>query len=345
MDTYSTKYLAGVVNSLKRTPAFALNTFFRNVSQSTAEDVYFDVELDGRKRRLAPVQHPLAEGKVVESLGFETRSFRPAYVKDKRVHDPNRPFKREIGEEIGTGQNLTPMQRRELAIRRDLRDQVDLLTRRMEVWAVEVLRTGQLTINMQLPGGAVETVVLNFQRDASLTIDLTPGNLWTDTSTSPMTNIEDWSLLALQKSGSTIRNILMDPDAWRAFRDKVELEKRLDLRRVTSGEINLGLVPEHVQYKGTDGNYDYWVYADWYIADGQTTEQVMLPSGTVIGVGQIDGVRHFGAIKDEAAGFQAMEYFVKSWAIEDPSVRYLLMQSAPIVVPYRPNACFAASVL
>jgi hypothetical protein len=39
-----------------------------------------------------------------------------------------------------------------------------------------------------------------------------------------------------------------------------------------------------------------------------------------------------------------MEYFVKSWEVEDPSRRILLMQSAPLIVPYRPDATFAATV-
>ena len=61
-------------------------------------------------------------------------------------------------------------------------------------------------------------------------------------------------------------------------------------------------------------------------------------------VGQIEGVRHYGAIKDEKAGFQALDYFQKSWTVEDPAARILLLQSAPLVVPYRVNACLAAKV-
>lgn len=64
-----------------------------------------------------------------------------------------------------------------------------------------------------------------------------------------------------------------------------------------------------------------------------------------MGGAQIQGVRAFGAIRDETAGFQAMPYYPKSWVDEDPSVRYLLMQSAPLVVPTRVNASFAATVL
>lgn len=345
MDIYSTNYLNGVVDSLKRTPAFILNTAFRNVVQFDTETVYFDVELDGTKRRLAPVVHPLSPGKLVESRGYETRSIEPAYIKDKRVHDPTKPFKRAIGETIGTGQQLTPMQRRELAIRRDLIDQEDIRTRRMEVWAVEIVRTGQCTITMKMPDGADRTVVLNFGRDPGQTITLAAGNKWSDAGVSPLEDLEDMALRTLQLSGSSVKNIVMDPDAWRVFRGKTDLEKRLDLQRVKSGVIDLGLLPDHVQYKGSDGTFDYWVYADWYLADGQTTEQVMLPSGTVIGLGDMLGTRHFGAIKDEEADFVSREVFVKSWTEKDPSVRLLLSQSAPVLAPYRPNASFAASVL
>jgi hypothetical protein len=63
MDIYSTGYLARVVQSLKRTPAFFLNTFFPMVETSDEEKIYFDVELEGEKRRLAPFVHPLVEGK------------------------------------------------------------------------------------------------------------------------------------------------------------------------------------------------------------------------------------------------------------------------------------------
>ena len=345
MDIYSIGYLNGVVQSLKRTPAFLLNTFFGQVVMAEEDTVYFDVETDGTKRRLAPVVHPLVPGKLVESRGYETKSIKPAYIKDLRVHDAMRPFKRAIGDQIGTGQSMTNAQRRELAIRADLRDQVDMLTRRMEVWSAQVLRTGTLSMNMLMPDGVEKAITLNFGRHADLTINLGSGTYWGEAGVKPINDLEDWSLDVLQKSGSTIRNIVMEPSAWQVFRETALLEKKLDLARVKSGVIDLGLVPDHVQYKGSDGTFDYWVYADWYLGDGASTETAMLPKGTVLGIGDIMGIRHFGAIKDEEAGFQAREYFSKSWLIPDPSVRNLLLQSAPVLAPYRPNAGFCANVL
>lgn len=345
MDIYSLGYLNGVVDSLKRTPAFLLNTFFSQIVLAEEDTVFFDVETDGTKRRLAPIVHPLVPGKLVESRGYETKSLKPAYIKDLRVHDATRPFKRAVGDTIGTGSLMTNAQRAELAIRRDMVDQVEMLTRRMEVWASQILRTGTLTMNMLMPDGAEKTIVLNFGRSADLTITLGAGAYWGTAGVDPIADLESWSMDVLQKSGSSIRNIVMDPEAWTVFRNGALLNKKLDLLRVKSGEIDLGTIPDHVQYKGNDGTFDYWVYADWYIADGASTETPMLPKGTVLGVGDIMGIRHFGAIKDSKAGFQAREYFVKSWEVEDPSVRNLLMQSAPVLAPYRPNASFAATVL
>lgn len=345
MDIYSLGYLNGVVQSLQRTPAFLLNTFFSQIVTAEQDTIFFDVETDGTKRRLAPIVHPLVPGKLVESRGYETKSLKPAYIKDLRVHDATRPFRRSIGETIGTGSGMTNAQRAELAIRRDLADQVDMLTRRMEVWAAQILRTGTLSMSMLMPDGAAKPIVLNFGRHADLTINLGVGTYWGSAGVDPSADLENWAMDVLQKSGSSIRTIVMDPDAWTHYRNSVLLNKKLDLLRVKSGEIDLANVPDHVVYKGNDGTFDYWVYADWYVDDTTGLEVPMLPSGTVLGIGDIMGVRHFGAIKDEAAGFQAREYFSKSWLVEDPSVRNLLLQSAPVLAPYRPNAGFAARVL
>ena len=115
-------------------------------------------------------------------------------------------------------------------------------------------------------------------------------------------------------------------------------------RSVLPPPLNLGAqITEGGVFIG-DG-FNIFVYSGWYI-DDSGTEQPILPNGTVLmGSKQIMGYRAFGAIRDEQAGFQAVSYFVKSWVQEDPAVRYIMMQSAPLVVPYRVNASFCATVL
>jgi len=142
MDIFSTHVLNRVVEQLERPASFLLDTFFPSIQTEESEEIHFDI--DKSKPRLVPFVSPLVEGKVVSAEGFETRSFKPAYVKDKRRFDPNAPLKRLIGETIGG--SLAPMNRREAALNRALTNQVENLTRREEVMAAEALRTGKITV-------------------------------------------------------------------------------------------------------------------------------------------------------------------------------------------------------
>lgn len=340
MDTFGSAYLSGVVQNLKRPQLGLLTMFFGEIAQSTDEKVYFDVE-DG-KRRIAPFVSPLVEGKLVESLGYTTNSFEPAYVKDKRVFSPNAPLRRRAGEQIGG--STTPMDRVRLNLAREMQDQVDMLNRRQEVMASEVLRTGKLTIE----GKGYPQVVLDFGRPAGHTIALGAGNRWGDAGIDPLASIEDWSDLVANESGYADDAVVMDRKAWRLFRNNVDLDKLFDKARLNTGASMQSVLDgaEGLKYMGNDGVRSYYVYSGKYIPDGSSTETNIIPDNTVL-VGSamgVAGVRHFGAIRDEAAGYQAMEYFPKSWLEQDPSVRYLLMQSAPVVVPYRPGAIVAATV-
>lgn len=341
MDIYSTAQLNRLVQSLIRPQTGLLTAFFPLVETSDVEEIKFDVQKG--KRRISPFVSPLKEGKIIESLGYVTNTFSPAYVKDKRQHDPNKAMKRSAGEIIGG--NLAPVDRRMANLIRDTRDQLDMLTRRKEVMASEAIRTGKVTVS----GDGYDTVVVDFGRKASHTITLAVGSKWTDAGVNALEDLEDWALLVQQDCGAVVTDVIMDVDAWRAFRDNVGPQTLRDLFRAAPDAAQqlryttLGQTGLHLQ--GVIGQFAFYTYSDWYVDDNDV-EQPILPSGTVIlGSADVEGVQHHGAIRDEDAGMQPLEYFSKSWVVPDPSVRYLLMQAAPLVVPYRPNASLCATVL
>lgn len=71
----------------------------------------------------------------------------------------------------------------------------------------------------------------------------------------------------------------------------------------------------------------------------------MIPAGTVIMSGsQLMGTRAFGSILDPKFAYGALPYAPKSWVQEDPAQRFLLMQSAPVVIPSRANGAIAVTV-
>jgi hypothetical protein len=338
IDIFNTHVLSKVVERLDRPSSFLLDTFFGQEQTEESEEIHFDI--DKSKPRLTPFA-----GKVVDDEGFTTKSFKPAYAKDKRRFDPARPLKRSIGEKIGG--TLSPQQRLEANLNRTLIKQLENLTRREEVMASEALRTGKVTVS----GDEYPTVVVDFQRDAALTVALAGGSRWGETGVSALDNLEDWVALIQEKSGAVGRSVIMDALAWRVFKSDPKVEKLLDIRRIADstnlslGPIAFGQGGELARYVGTIGDLDFWVYNDRYVDDNDVVQK-LLPDYTVLvgSTGQLEGTRCYGAIQDEKAGYRAQRYFSKSWLEEDPAVRWLLLQSAPLIVPYRPNASFCATV-
>lgn len=343
IDIFNTHVLSKVVERLDRPSSFLLDTFFGQEQTEESEEIHFDI--DKSKPRLTPFVSPLVAGKVVDDEGFTTKSFKPAYAKDKRRFDPARPLKRSIGEKIGG--TLSPQQRLEANLNRTLIKQLENLTRREEVMASEALRTGKVTVS----GDEYPTVVVDFQRDAALTVALAGGSRWGETGVSALDNLEDWVALIQEKSGAVGRTVIMDALAWRVFKSDPKVEKLLDIRRIADstnlslGPIAFGQGGELARYVGTIGDLDFWVYNDRYVDDNDVVQK-LLPDYTVLvgSTGQLEGTRCYGAIQDEKAGYRAQRYFSKSWLEEDPAVRWLLLQSAPLIVPYRPNASFCATV-
>lgn len=295
------------------------------------------------KPRISPFVSPLLPGKVVDGSGYQTKSFKPAYVKDKRRFDANIPYKRVAGETIGG--SLSPAQRYERALATHLKDQLDNLTRREEVMAAEILRTGKVVVSGE--GYPAQTV--NFGRDDALTKALAGSATWDSSGVNPVDDLEDWAIAIQDKSGVVAKTVVMDPQAWKLFRSNEIVQKYLDIRRGTNNTINIDpqiiSESEKARYAGSIGDFAIWVYNDTYIDDKGVICKLLPEKTVLLGSREgLEGTRCYGAIHDEKANWTANRYFTKSWIEEDPSVRWLLLQSAPLVVPYRPNASMCVTV-
>lgn len=344
MDLFSTNYLAGVVQDLRTPPQHFLDTEFRSQLNDPSEEIHFD--LDEKKPRLTPYVSPLVAGKVVEDRGFVTKTFKPPYLKDKRRFDPSRPLKRAIGEQIGG--TLSPEQRLQLMVGVTLEDQLEMLSRRQEVQAAEALRLGQVTVS----GEGFPTAVVSFGRHTDLRAVKTGTDRWSQTNSDPLSQIEAMATAMMLRGGAVLRRVTLAPDAYSAFRTRLlardEWKLLVDYRRASLSS-SFDLAPgngEKARFLGTIGTIDFYVYDDLYIDPVDNTEKNLMPSGEVVlTADEVEGTRCFAAIRDEKAGYQAVPYFAKSWLEEDPAVRWMLMQSAALMVPFRPNASASMEVL
>ena len=336
MDIFHPTVVAKIVNRLEPAKPFLLNSFFPNVQTEAAEEIRFDVE--HHRPRIAPFVSPVVAGQVVQSKGYTTKTFKPAYIKDKRIFNAERALKRSIGEAIGG--EMSPAQRVGAVFANELRDQVNMLTRRQELMAAEVLRTGKTIIE----GDLYPRVEVDFGRDPDLTLRLVDAACWGEGVADPLEDLAAWSRLVTKKSGATANNVVMDLKAWQLFSAAPSVQELLDRQRGTAA-ANPAVTGEGGRLVATIGDLNIWLYHSWF-NDPDTNEQVpYLPDYTVILTGpELEGTRCYGAVKDSKAGFQAVPFFAKTWNDEDPAVRYMLMQSAPLVVPYRVNASMCVTV-
>ncbi|MBQ0398088.1 major capsid protein [Providencia rettgeri] len=348
MNIFDTNVLVQVVPNLMTSQNWLLDKFFPNVIESDTAEVSIDVDVG--LRRMAPFVSPLVEGKLVEARKFQTNSFTPAYIKDKRAPDLRKPVRRQIGERVG-GQ-YTAAEREMLNLQFELTDQIDMVNRRLEWMAASALVSATVTV----AGEGYETKVVNFGRAAELTVTLSGSDKWPTqvdagkTNTKPSDDIEDWAGRILKNSGAVATDIVFTTKSWKAFRlDTTIKDNAITFPALSpfGNQINAGTqIQKGAVYKGRWGNYDLWLYNDWYIDPIDKIEKPMIPDGSVIMSGaDLMGTRAFGAIIDPAFAYGPMAYAPKSWLENDPAQRFLMMQSSPLVIPSRVNAALCATVV
>lgn len=327
-------------------PPFWLGFYGRQINFTTPE-IMFD-KVSGDDRGLAPFVMPNVQGRPQRLEGYSTDRFRPAYVKIKDVVDPSMLIERMPGEAPIVG-SMSPQQRRDAIVAELLRKQRVKFGNRNEWLAARAIIDGEVTIT----GEDYPSTTVSFGRHASLSYTLLTTARWTESATAtPMADLKAARLNANNRSGARITKHVFGADAWDLFTQRVNLRDMMD--RTKGGyDVQVKLFSdgyEGLEYMGTiqapdgAGRIEAWVNTAKYIDPVSGSEAFYLDQKTVVGVGDVQGVRCYGAIQDKRAGYQALDYFFKNWDNEDPSVEYLLGQSAPLMVPKNPNATFKIKV-
>jgi len=351
MDIYTTAVVNRIIENARPPSTFILDTFFPGLqTEPNSEEIHFDIT--DSKPKLAPFVAPLRAGKVMENEGFTTKSFKPAYVKPKFRLDPNAPIKRLPGEQIGG--TLSPAQRQGVLLAQYIKRGLDMIARRETVMAVEALRLGQVTVT----GEAYPTTVVNFGRHANLTKTLAGGARWGQAGVRPIRNLEDWAGEMTDLGGVSADVVVLDTKASQLLRDDADWEKLINRdatrwkENLVDGPVTIGVGQASATWLGKLGQFDLYQYNEPYMDDAGAMQK-MLPDYTVLmgargparnGVDGLEGTRCYGMVLDEKANWAADRFFGKSWLEEDPAVRWLLMQGAPLTVPFRPNGSLCATV-
>lgn len=341
MDIFDTSTLNQVVEALDQPQSFLLDAFFRQEQRSEAETIEFHTA--DKTARLAPFVSPLRAGRVIQKEGYRATVFKPAYVKDKRQFGSQDATRRAIGERVGG--ELSPQARIERAVARATADQLEMLTRREEWMAAEVLRNGRVTV----VGDGYPSVEVDFGRHADLTQTLLTAARWGESGVSPIDNLEAWMATVAARGGGAVTHIVLGPSAYALLRKDPGFKDAINRDFGQTNAAQLFISPtggsNWAQMQGMLGTVQLWVYQQPYVNDaGADAKMINDHDVILVNAPGLLGTRAYGLIQDEEAQFRSTRYFAKSWLEKDPAVRWLLLQSAPLMVPYRPNASMRVQV-
>lgn len=326
---------------------FWLNFFGRTIAFETPN---IDFEMVSRKyKKLAPFVAPNVQGRVITTQGSRMQRFSPAYVKPKSVIDPSKVIARQVGETLYAP--MSNAQRRLAVLAEETKEQRTRIENREEWLAANAIIHGTVTVS----GEDYPTQTVDFGRDASLTASLLTTARWSETTGKPLDDILLMRRRVNTISGLVANRLVFGTNAWDYFVARLGLNNpttgnlldrtfrgsETDISRLLNGYEGAELVGRFVGSNGA--SFECWVYNGTYETDAGVTTPFM-DARDVVGVGPVDGVRCYGAILDAQAGYRAMPVFMKNWLNEDPSVEYLLSQSAPLMVPAEPNATFRIRV-
>jgi hypothetical protein len=353
LNAFDLRVMISVLAQRKPTMTHYRNTWFRGPPQiHPSENFDIDVRVGGI--RIAPFVSPIREGKVMRAEGFTTYSVKPGYIKPKRTITAADLQKRLPGEDIFSSRSI--QEREQLVLARDLGELDDACVNREEVMMRDALLNGKIEIYEDIVGTLTKVREVDFLRNAALTIALT-GSYWSTSSTTILSQLQTWANL-LRTHGSLGPDVLiLAPDLAADFVANTTILALLNLLNVNVGNIAPREIVPGIDYIGrlnAPGCYvEVWCDSRTYTNEAGASTPMMPAKTLLLGSTKAQCELHYGPIQDlEAAadlgiaggGMIPAQRFPKTWTEKDPSVRHVLLQSAPLPVPVNVNGFLKATV-
>lgn len=347
IDMFDTRVMLAALEQMPSANTFLRDTFFRNTINFDTRKV--DVDVVKGKRRVAVYVKPSAEGHVSDRAGYSTNTYEAPYIKEKRPTTAGDIFKRAAGDNIYSPRS--PQDRANIQLNKDLSELDQMITRSEEIQCSQALFAGAVTV-LDESGKTLETI--DFGVAATHKLASNAGHtLWSGASlkkTALLKQLRDWRALIIKDSGIAPTDLVMGSSAVDAFLgildpDDATAGNSLSSIRVDRGQIDPRLLPNGVTYWGylKELGCDVWSYDEYY-HNGSTDVAIVPVKQIWMGSRNARFDRLYGAIQ-EVDNFYAVPRFAKSWKTDDPSVRWVMLQSAPLMVPHQVDSFLTAAVL
>lgn len=341
-DIFDTLTMLEAVEEMVIPRRFLMNTFFNGGAPETFGTETVSIDIVKGQRKMAPFVHPTLPGSVSQRTGINSSTYKPPYIQPKRETRAELILKRGAGENPFS--TRTPLERAGELLGRDLVDLDDEITRREEWMCAQALTTGRIRV---VGDGVDDTIDFLMEDTHKVTL---VGGRWNTEGSDPIANMRQWRRLIAKDSGRSANVAVLSAEAQDAFQSNETVLKQLNSRRVDMGLIKPEELPDGVTYLGylNDPGIDLYAYDEWYL-DATGDEQPVIPAGgLILGSTSTRNAMLYAAIQDLEAiesGLVEAARFPKSWVTQEPSVRWLKLQSAPLAGMLEPNAFLYAKVV
>ncbi|MDT3419616.1 hypothetical protein QF008_001347 [Pseudomonas protegens] len=342
-DIFDTMTMLQAVEQIRTPRRFLMDTFFNGSMPETFGTKTVTIDIIKGQRKMAPFVHPSLPGSVASRKGFVSNTYEPPYIQPKLPTNAELILKRSPGENPFS--TRTPLQRAGEQLGKDLVDLDEQIIRREEWMCAQALTTGKVRV---IGEGIDDTI--DFLMEDSHKITLGAGR-WNTPDSDPIANLRQWQRKVAKDSGRTAGVAVLSAEAQDAFQKNDTVLKQLNSRRVDMGLIKPELLPDGVTYLGylNDPGVDLYTYNEWYLDDDSGDEAPLIPAGGVLlGSTATRNAMLYGAIQDLEAiesGLVEAARFPKSWVTQEPSMRWLKLQSAALAGLLEPNAFIYAKVV
>lgn len=347
LNLYSSAELMEATRTLIPEEFFLSQRYFGVDRVTSADEIVFDEMLG--QNVMAPFVSPLVDGKPVVQKGYNSKSFKPAYIKLQDAITPSDLTYRQFGEAINQPDNA---QTRLNNGRMNAMDkQVMAVRRRVEWMCAQYLLLGKYTV----AGDGYPAQLLDFGADGALRFSLSGTALWSAlTTATPLSDIDSWAQIMMDKAGVAPTEILMTGGVWSALSGNPAFTNQYKNFQSIGGPLP-SITPQayaKVQRKGMLGDYELLTFGDTYhdATSGALTKY--LPDGYVFLIAQreggLDGRQMYAGIQNLKAvqeGQNRNKLYQYEWAKGNGSALMIGAESAPLVAARKVNAVMAIKVL
>ena len=345
VNIYEPRYLAEVVRSAPPVRTFFLDTFFTNVKPFPTKRV--DIDIVKGDRRMAAFVHPRVGGKVLEGTGYKTESYAPPLINPYDISTADQLMERLPGEDLYSG--MTPADRAAQKLMEEYNRLNDATTRREEWMAVQAITTGKIPV---VGDGVDEVIDFGFTNK----VTLSDTNVWGGTTAAPLDNLEDWVDTTLTNGFTNVDWAIMGKTALRKFLADENVQKFLDNRRITLGQITPRDLPNGVRYIGTltKPNLEIYTYNEAYLDDwtdpSDPETKPLIPDNMVILISSRPNfMRAYGLctyVDDATHNWVTAQSarVLRSYVMHHPDRRMLELQAHPLPIPDKADSWLVATV-